>query len=73
MDAGAGYDNYLWSPNAYVSRNRTVVVTNTGFYTVIVQSQGCVAESDKFEVIGKFKKKFNLKKKSQHSTFFFFF
>jgi len=54
VDAGAGYDNYLWSANAYVSRNRTVTVTNTGFYTVIVQSQGCVAESDKFEVIGMF-------------------
>lgn len=43
LDAGPGYDNYVWSANAGGATTQTVSVTTPGIYSVTVSSNsGCV-------------------------------
>lgn len=45
LDAGFGYASYLWSTGA---RTRSIVVRDTGIYTVlVVDSNGCIGLSDR--------------------------
>ena len=46
LDAGAGFDNYVWSDN---STNQILEITNAGIYTVTVTDLGCSA-SDEVEI-----------------------
>ncbi|MDH7514303.1 MAG: SBBP repeat-containing protein [Bacteroidota bacterium] len=48
LDAGSGYQSYLWSTGA---RTRRITVSQSGLYNVRVTNQyGCVGESDVVEV-----------------------
>lgn len=42
LDAGAGYDSYLWSNN---STTQSIVISNPGSYAVTVEQNGCTGSS----------------------------
>jgi len=47
LDAGPGFDNYVWSANAGGATTQTVSVNAPGTYTVTVSSNaGCVGQDD---------------------------
>jgi trimeric autotransporter adhesin len=48
MDAGSGYDSYLWSSGG---TSQTETVQQGGTYTVAVSLNGCIVSSDDFEII----------------------
>ncbi|MBT3207650.1 MAG: hypothetical protein HN704_16380 [Bacteroidetes bacterium] len=49
IDAGAGFSNYLWSTG---ETTQTITVSNSGFYSVLIEDINSCTNSDTIEVFG---------------------